>query len=131
MILPVRTFPHGRLRTLKCRVSDPILFALVEGKRVAAFPRVSGFSAEHLARRAVAEHAARLRAGADHSLETLWRAARAALFLESIEDGDPELAITASETARRLGAAPDSARDALRRHVLDLPAYASRSRSFA
>ena len=123
MILPARTFPGGRLRTVKCRVSDPVLFALVEGKRVAAFPRVSGFSAEHLARRAVAEHGARLRAGANHSLETLWRAARAALFLQSIEDGDPELPLTASETALRLGAAPDLALDALRKLVLDLPAY--------
>ena len=131
MIFPVRTFPNGRLRTLKCRMSDPVLFALVEGKRVAAFPRVSGFSAEHLARRAVAEHGARLRTGADQSLETLWRAARAGLFLQSIEDGDPELPLTAFETARRLGAAPDSALDPLRRLVLDLPAYTSRSRSLA
>jgi hypothetical protein len=131
MILPVRTFPNGRLRTLKCRVSDPVLFALVEGKRVAAFPRVAGFSAEHLARRAVAEHRAQLREGTDHSLETLWRAARAAVFLQSVEDGDPELPLTASETARRLEAPPDLALDALRKVVLDLPAYTSRSRSLA
>ncbi len=83
MILPVRTFPNGRLRTLKCRVSDPVLFALVEANRVAAFPRVSGWSAEDLARRAVAEYQARLRERADHSIATLLaRRARSALPAE-------------------------------------------------
>jgi hypothetical protein len=130
MVLPIGSFPAGRLRTLKCRVSDPVLFALAEGKRVATFPRVSGFSAEDLARRAVAEHGAQLRLGTDQSLEVLWRAARAALFLQSIQEGDPELPLTASETAQRLGAQSTSAQ-AVRKLVMGLPGYSSRSGSFA
>lgn len=131
MILPTRTFRGGWLRTLKCSVSDPVSFALAGGERVAAFPRVSGWSAEDLARRAVAEHRGRLQAGVDLSLATLWRAARAALLLQSLEEGDPELPLTASETARQLGSGSlageqgASARHALRKAVLDLPAYNS------
>ncbi len=139
MILPTRTLPRGRLRTLKYRVTDPVSFALLEGERVAAFPRVSGWSAEDLARRAVAEHQARLRACTDQSLASLLRAARAALLLQSIEEGDPELPLTASETALQLGSRfpsaqtvaedvlageepPASAVQAVRNLVLDLPA---------
>jgi hypothetical protein len=135
MILPTRTFRECWLRALKCRVSDPVSFALVEGKRVASFPRAAGFSAEHLARRAVTEHRGRLWASAGQSRATLLRAARAAFFLQSLEDGDPELMLTASETALRLGWREDdaspTAMEALRTLVLDLPAYSSRVEQLA
>ena len=83
------------------------------------------------------------------TLGRLLTAARAALFLRSIEDGDPELALTVAATAKALaarfpgvaddslacyrafahaGAPPPAATvSALREVVLALPAYASLS----
>ncbi len=40
----------------------------------------------------------------------LLSAARAALFLQSVQDGDPELPLTVTETARRLAARSEPAR---------------------
>lgn len=81
--------------------------ALIEGARVARFSNLAGWSA----RRATAEHRAWLAAwrGQDasaitplHTLGTLFTAARAALFLESLETGSPELPLTVAAVARRL-----------------------------
>ena len=112
MFLPGVRF-RTRMRAIKSSVVDPVSFALVEGRAVAAFPDVPGWSAQDTARRAVAEHLAWLRAAptvvagppgeAEGSkLATLLGAARAALFLESLQGGDPELPLTITETARRL-----------------------------
>jgi hypothetical protein len=154
-------FPRwrGRLRAVQCAATDPVSFALTAGEPVARFPQVPGWSAQDVATRAVAEHRARLPLHAEASggraagraLGQLLTAARAALFLESLEAGEPELAVTVSGTARRLAERSASARTlaeaslgayrafaqdrtdpssdmiaALRRLVLELPAFAGR-----
>ena len=97
------------LRAVQSSTTDPVSFALLEGADVARFPRLPGFSAEDSARRAVAEHAAWLerhpRGGRKEldALAMLLSAARAALFLETLADGAPELPLTLAETARMLG----------------------------
>jgi hypothetical protein len=103
-------------------VTDPVSFALAEGRAVADFPNVRGWSAQDGARRAVAEHAAWLRAApapvagteprefAGGVLARLLTAARAALFLESVTGGGrPELPLTLTETARQLAARSEGA----------------------
>jgi hypothetical protein len=96
-----------------------VSFAVLDGDGVACFPRVRGWSAEDSCRRAIAEHLAWLRAepGARRSpdssgdaLGLLFTAGRAALFEESLADGDPTLPLTVSETARRLEARSTAAR---------------------
>ncbi len=118
-------FPRGRwgsLRTLQCAVSEPVTFALLEGRAEAGFPEVPGWSARDCARRAVAEQAgwlatmpeaisAELRrdhpdyvaaAPATRALGGLLSATRAALFLESLDAGDPELALSVAAAGRCL-----------------------------
>ena len=111
LILPtLDLWERGRMRSVQCPASDPVSFALLRGERQAPFPDVNGWSAEHLARRAVAENRAWLDEGAYPPAnapagETLSRsicAARAALLTESIEAGDPELPLTAAATVRTL-----------------------------
>jgi hypothetical protein len=164
LVLPVLPWARTRLRAVHCAATDPVSFALLDGARVAAFPAVAGWSARDTARRAVAEHAAILRGGAmpgdsagsldsgGLALARTLSAARAALLLESVEDGDPELLLTASATARRLAERVSARRGvvedamercrefarhrtpppaptlaALRAVVLGLPAYRARS----
>jgi hypothetical protein len=163
---------RGLLRAVQCRVTDPVSFALLEGRRSARFVDASGWSAHDLARRALAEHRAWLRSDrvtspsgrlwldtpppstAAHpaTLAMLLSAARAALFLESLELGDPELPLTlaaVAELAQVRGHDPDGVAQealaclrearsgnreppavvvgALRRLVLGLPPYTERS----
>jgi hypothetical protein len=161
MIMPGLPWLRTRLRAIQCQATDPVSFALLEGERVAMFPAVRGWSAEDTARRAVAEHEAWLAAepGARRgdggpeidgpALGTLLTAARAGLFLHSIREGEPQLALTVTETARQVAARSSAARgvieEALERYrefalvgkppppntltatrelVLELPAYA-------
>jgi hypothetical protein len=106
MLFPSAILWRTRLRAVQCPATDPVSFALAQGSRVARFPNVRGWSAEDAARRAVAEHRAWLRApaaGEDGlALAMLLTSARAALFLESVVDGDPELPLTVTESAGRL-----------------------------
>jgi predicted nucleotidyltransferase len=171
VILPTADiWTRGLLRAVQCPVTDPVTFALARGKETASFPDVAGWSAIDVARRAVAEHRAWL-AGSNSRVPTgrLWldtplvtdasaatlgmllTATRAALFLESLEEGKPELALTLSAVAGRLadreagaqriveealgsyrtarldGVAPSpSVVSFLRRLVGRLPAYAGR-----
>jgi hypothetical protein len=136
------------LRAVQSSTTDPVSFALLEGAELARFPRLAGFSAEDSARRAVAEHAAWLgrhphggRKELDE-LAMLLSAARAALFLETLAEGAPELPLTLAATARMLdeplaeeafehyalclreGAQPDSRiATALETAVRELPVY--------
>jgi hypothetical protein len=108
--------------------SDPVSVALAEGRECAAFPDVSGWSALDRARRAVAEHRGWLRQetlGTDGrptwivrppsvwptpaTVSLLLSAARAGLFLDSIQTGEPRLAITEEAVAAGLGARDDEA----------------------
>lgn len=109
--------PRGRwgsLRTLQCAVTEPVSFALLQGRAEARFADVPGWSARDCARRAVAEHAGWLAmmsgaipvevsskhtdyaaaAPATRALGGLLSATRAALFFESLDAGDPELALS-------------------------------------
>ena len=115
---------QGRLRLVQCRASDPVSAGLFEGSDQAAFPDVSGWSARDWARRAVAEHrawlfAARNQRASPHrwmgprpanvwttaaTLGLLLSAARSALFLESIEEGSPELTLRFRDLPAALGA---------------------------
>jgi beta-1,4-mannosyltransferase len=113
---------HGRLRTAELPSSDPVSFALLGGDSVARFPQVRGWSARDRARRAVAEHRAWLFASVEHGEAPGWvggrpaanwdtpatrslllSAARAALFLESLEDGEPLLALDHEATVEAWG----------------------------
>jgi hypothetical protein len=108
--LQVRPYHGGRarLRAVQCQVTDPVSFALTEERATASFPDVVGWSARDTARRGVAEHGAWL---SEHPVPTepsgehlgvLITAARAALFLESIDESRPELAVTAAATMSAL-----------------------------
>jgi hypothetical protein len=152
-VRPVQMGGRRRLRTLQCRPTDPVSFALAAGATVAEFPNVTGFSVRNTAARAVAEHAAWLAATDGRELETLGRlitAARAALLWESLDAGDPGLPLTMEATLDALaarGAAtarvaeaareayhefavfwrppPDTVVATLRESVAALPAYGS------
>lgn len=99
---------RSRLRAVQCAASDPVSWALLDGRDVARFPDVAGWSARDWARRAVAEHAAWLRtdpaASVRPPLARALSAVRAALFLESVESGEPELAVTLDAAIDQLGA---------------------------
>jgi endoglucanase len=108
---------RGRLRTVQCPASDPVSFALLDGRASAAFPDLPGWSARDWAGRAVAEHRAWLAAGRDAvptaggwiaarppavsdgpaTVGLLLSAARAALLLESVESGRPTLPLTLAD----------------------------------
>jgi hypothetical protein len=114
----------GLLRAVQCRMTDPVSFALAERASIAQFPNVAGWSVEDCARRAVLEHGnwlgshpeggtsllrqwmraqARTSAPGNDVLGWLLSAARAGLFLQSIEAGRPELHVTVGSAASRLG----------------------------
>lgn len=124
LVLPAAPLPRTRMRAVKSRASDPVSFALVGGEAVARFPRVRGWSAEDVARRAVAEHRAWLRTRRappvpwiappppNHPLGMLLSAGRAALFARSVGDGEPELVLGPAEIGRRLGRAGEAAVEA-------------------
>lgn len=136
LVLPARSHARSRMRAIKAPFSDPVSFALISGASVAAFPEAAGWSARDWARRGVAEHRALL-AGAP-GVGGLTTAARAALLQESVEAGEPALAVTADAIAGRLAGRPgaDAAAEAigdgdpapkavagLRALVTGLPAY--------
>ena len=108
VILPVADIEGGwgRLRAVQCELTDPVSFALVDGRGRASFPEVAGWSARDWARRAVAEHRAWLDIRADPAdpppLARPINAARAALFLSSVEEGSPLLPLTPAATMREL-----------------------------
>jgi hypothetical protein len=109
-----------KLRGIQCPPTDPVSFALADGRETALFPNVPGWSARDCARRAVAEHAAWLAAGRSDgavrgwvtaqnmnapesavALGRLFTAARAGLFVESLSE-EPELGLTVHAVARML-----------------------------
>jgi predicted nucleotidyltransferase len=167
LVLPtLGAWDRAWLRAVQCQPTDPVSFALVEGSGIARFPNVRGWCAEDWARRSVAEHRAWLtQAGASlhypewpprdaaapslRAMAKLFTAARAGLFSDSLELGDPELRLTVRAVAERLAesrgartvadlaveayaaglatGSPPSADvvAALRKLVMALPAYAT------
>jgi hypothetical protein len=132
LIMPTTNPERGVLRAVQCQPTDPVSMALADGRTIARFPELSGWSALHSARRAVAEHRAWLGANGSvypphgwvgmqsgcseptmRTVGLLFTAARAALFLESIVEGDPELAVTVAAVAERLVERDSSCRDAV------------------
>ena len=109
LLLASKRFPRTALRAIQCSVTDPVSFGLLAGERVASFPEVRGWSARDWGRRAVAEHRAWLarrpegREPPGKALAMLITAARAALFLESLDHGTPELPLTVAAVIERLG----------------------------
>ncbi len=122
----------GLMRAVQCAATDPVSFAVLDRAATAAFPDVPGWSAGDSARRAVAEHRAWL--GADlpgrltaldewmdaqahttvpaaEALGRLLTAGQAALFLNSLEAGDPELPLTLAAAAGQLGETVPGGRD--------------------
>lgn len=119
----------GRLRSIEIPCTDPVSFALAGGHATALFPDVRGWSARDRAARAVAEHRAWLHQEAaavaeppawagrpplatwptPASVSLLLCAARAALFLESLERHTPRLTLTPAATVSSLAARDPSA----------------------
>ena len=112
MTMPALPFLHSRMRGVQSPVTDPVSFALARGDSTAAFSGVPCFSAADFAARAVTEQAEWLTvpAAADGALGALFSAARAALFAESVEQGEPVLTLTVGDTARRLAERSPDAR---------------------
>jgi hypothetical protein len=114
LLFPARV--SALLRTIQCAATDPVSFAVVERSAVAEFPEVAGWSARDWARRAVAEHRAWLESrveGPGDRVQELGKtltAARAALFRASLDDGEPELALSLAAVAERLAAHDTGAR---------------------
>lgn len=108
LIRPSTGFVRSRLRSVECPATDPVSFALISRQTAAFFPEVPGWAAGDVAHRAVAEHRVWLQpprgAPGARDLGMLISAARAGLFLQSIRDGQPELPLTLSATARMLAA---------------------------
>jgi hypothetical protein len=135
----------GLLRAAQVAVTDPVSFALLEGRSAASFPEVAGWSAADSARRALGEHRAWL--GTDrrdprtwlegqaratvrevYSLCILFSAARAALFASSLAEGAPELCVTLEAVGRALGAEEEyAALRQARRHGSRPPAKVLRA----
>lgn len=113
LVLPSAHWFRGLLRCVQCRATDPVSFALLDGRTSASFPEVAGWSVGDWARRAVAEHRGWLLHGPSgdpgQELSRLITAARAALLLESWQAGDPELAVTVAATLRGLAVRWDEA----------------------
>ncbi len=154
LILPTQVHQRALLRAVQCPLTDPISFAVLDGARSARFSRAPGWSIHETAGRAVAEHRAWLRAGGGageagvEGLGVLFTAARAGLLADSLESGEPELALTVAAVARELdgrgprsrsaaqssyeayvasrsrgGTPPTRALADLRKRVLALPAF--------
>lgn len=115
----------GVLRAMQCRLTDPVSFALIAGSNTAHFPAVAGWSALDTARRAVLEHRSwlgpervpdvplveqwalaqwRTSDAANETLGWLLSALRAGLFLDSMAQGEPQLALTVAAAGRSLDA---------------------------
>jgi hypothetical protein len=127
LVLPAQ--PHHRtlMRAVQSPLTDPVSFAVLDGSPVARFSRAAGWSIEETATRAVAEHRAWLQAGgigatSAETMGLLFAAARAGLLQESIDSGEPELALTAAAVVRSLGGRSLTRAD-LRRCVLAMPSY--------
>ena len=134
LVRPTVEPARAKLRAVQCAATDPVSFAVLAGHDAARFAELPGWSAGDWASRAVAEHRIWLQGpgparldghawlGAAPGCERLITAARAALFAESLERGDPELLLAPRLVAQRLAADPDDGA-ALQRAVGALPAY--------
>ena len=111
----VRPLPVAAFRSVQCPVTDPISFALISGRQTAEFPGLAGWSAREGAERAVLEHRAWLEVDGEREpsrqrqLGMLFSAARAALFADSLDAGDPQLSLTVATIVESVAARDGSA----------------------
>lgn len=148
LLLPAVTYRRCIYRTIQSRISDPVSFAVLEGRNTADFPNVRGWSVADCARRAVEEHLLWLRLEERPSLRTLGKlfsASRAGALAQSVAEDRPMLPIDAAGTAlylenqiRHMPETFDSYRlgiqtnkpvdprlvERFRKEVLAMPAYA-------
>ena len=101
LVLPAEVRERNRLRAIACPATDPITFALLDGRTEAAFPDAAGWSITDIARRAIVENRDRL-IGGERSAAAVLGAARASLLAESVAAGAPCLPITPSALAEAL-----------------------------
>jgi hypothetical protein len=108
LVLASRRWPRTHLRAVQCRITDPVSFALLEGRSSAPVPEVTGWSVGDTAARAVAEHRAWLAhpeaVVGGEALSMVISAARAALLAETLEAGTATLTPTVLATLRGLRA---------------------------
>lgn len=106
IVMPSAGWTRALLRAPSSPLTDPVTFALLSGETVARFPELRGWAARDWAARAVAEHRARreqqLASGGGVALGHAITEARATLFLESTEAGQPRLALNVAATLRAL-----------------------------
>jgi hypothetical protein len=135
MVLPVARLDGGlgRLRALQCELTDPVSLALLDGRDTASFPGVAGWSARDWARRAVAEHGAWLETRPESAdpppLAGPIMAARAALLLSSLEEGDPLLTLTPTATLRELADRVHGARTVAEEAAAEFEDWRARGRA--
>jgi hypothetical protein len=109
--LETRPLIRGALRAVQSAGTDPVTFALLAHEQAASFPQIPGLSARDSALRAAASHEAWL----EHTLAAasplgrsgrgmLLSSARAAIFVESLCEGDPELPLTVEAIVEGLSA---------------------------
>ena len=125
LVFPAASYDRANLRAIQIEATDPVSFALLDGRELARFPGAAGWSVRDSALRAVAEHGAWLGSsvrtaasdwdGLSSKRRTeltamLFSAARAALLLASVDAGEPELTTTLSAAAESLGERSSSAR---------------------
>lgn len=116
LLLPTTRYGRAIYRSIQCAVSDPVSFALLDGRQEAAFSDGPGWSAWDSARRAVGEHARWLDAGARPSLRTLGKlinAARAVAFAASFETSSIQLPLTRTDLSQYRLQHLDSIEDAV------------------
>ena len=111
LVFPGPTFVSTRQRGIESPATDPVTFALADGRSRAAFPNHPGLSLDDVTRRAVAERRAWVeRADREPTVTELLLAARAALARESLLRGEPRIPVTLAATARQLGERSATAR---------------------
>jgi hypothetical protein len=85
---------------VQCEVTDPVSFAVADGRETAWFPDTGGWSVRDVAARSLAEHRGWLASSGTgetaggKELGLLFTAARAAFLHASIEAGGPDLAMS-------------------------------------
>jgi hypothetical protein len=135
LVLAARKWSRSRLRGAQCAVTDPVSFALLDGRERAEFANVPGWSAHDSAERAVAEHRGWLDEPPDapepngRALARLLAAARAAQFWASIREGEPALPLTLADAARTLAGRGTAARSIAEQASGEYLAYRHESRT--
>lgn len=112
LLRPGYGFIRTELRAIASRTTDPVSFALLDRRHMASFPNLRGWSIADIAQRAVAEHRTWLapvrrdggRDAPGRELGMLLSGVRAAVLLDSVARGEPEVPLTVAAGVRSLAA---------------------------